>query len=88
MVADPDALLARIDALERERRRAFDDAQREADALFAQYQLSQLLASGGSLADLASAVLLELIRLADAGGGALWSGTADGAGLRSRGPRG
>jgi two-component system phosphate regulon sensor histidine kinase PhoR len=81
VVADPDALLARIDALERERRRAFDDAQREADALFAQYQLSQLLASGGPLADLASAVLLELIRLADAAGGALWSGTADGAGL-------
>ena len=35
--ARPDAagLLARIDALERDRRRAFDDAQREADALFA-----------------------------------------------------
>ena len=41
-------LLARIEALERESRRAFDDAQHEADALFAQYQLSQLVASGGS----------------------------------------
>ena len=40
-------LLARIEALERESRRAFDEAQREADALFAQYQLSQMVASGG-----------------------------------------
>jgi signal transduction histidine kinase len=71
-----DTLLARVDALEQERRRSFDAAQREADALFAQYQLSQLIASGGSLADLASAVLLELIRLADADGGALWIGAA------------
>ncbi len=74
---DQATLLARIDALERERRRAFDDAQREADALFAQYQLSQLVASGGALAELASAVLLELIRLADAAGGALWLGRPD-----------
>ena len=47
-VTDREALLARVDALERERRRAFDEAQREADALFAQYQLSQLIASGGA----------------------------------------
>jgi PAS domain S-box-containing protein len=73
------ALLGRIDALERERRRAFDDAQREADALFAQYQLSQLLASGGPPGELGLAVLLELLRLADAAGGALWIGEgADG----------
>jgi signal transduction histidine kinase len=78
VAADRDALVARIDTLERERRRAFDDAQREADALFAQYQLSQLIASGGQLGDLAAAVLLELIRLADAAGGALWLGRADG----------
>ena len=80
MVADPDVatLRARIAALEAERRRAFEDAQREADALFAQYQLSQLIASGGQLGDLATAVLLELIRLAGAGGGALWLGRADG----------
>ena len=74
---DPQALLARITALEAERRRAFDDAQREADALFAQYQLSQLIASGGALAELASAVLLELLRLAGAAAGALWLGDAD-----------
>lgn len=74
---DPLALQARVAALEAERRRAFDDAQREADALFAQYQLSQLIASGGTLADLASAVLLELVRLAGATGGALWLGDAD-----------
>jgi signal transduction histidine kinase len=71
---DPGALLARIDGLERERRRAFDEAQREADALFAQYQLSQLIASGGTLPDLAGSVLSELLRLADAAGGALWTG--------------
>jgi signal transduction histidine kinase len=70
-------LLARIDALERDRRRAFDDAQREADALFAQYQLSQLIATGGTLPDLAGSVLLELMRLADAAGGALWIGARE-----------
>jgi signal transduction histidine kinase len=73
----PRALLARIDALERDRRRAFDDAQREADALFAQYQLSQLIATGGTLPDLAGSVLLEVMRLADAAGGALWIGGPD-----------
>ncbi|HET9756351.1 MAG TPA: PAS domain-containing sensor histidine kinase [Candidatus Limnocylindrales bacterium] len=67
-------LLARIDALERDRRLAFDDAQREADALFAQYQLSQLIATGGPLPELAGSVLLELMRLADAAGGAIWTG--------------
>ena len=69
---------ARIEALERERRRAFEDAQRQADALFAQYQLSQLIASGGNLPDLAASVLNEVLRLADAAGGALWLGTDDG----------
>ena len=53
-VTDRDALASHESThSERERRRAFDEAQREADALFAQYQLSQLIASGGSLADLA-----------------------------------
>jgi len=74
-------LRARVATLEGERRRSFDEAQREADALFAQYQLSQLIASGGALADLAAAVLLELVRLADAAGGALWVGRPDGPGL-------
>jgi PAS domain S-box-containing protein len=72
MAADRDELLARIAALERERRRSFDEAQREADALFAQYQLSQLIASGGTLDELAAAVLSELVRLAGATAGALW----------------
>jgi PAS domain S-box-containing protein len=71
-------LLARIDVLERERRRTFDEAQREADALFAQYQLSQLIAAGGSLPELAAAVLVELLRLADAAEGALWIGSPEG----------
>lgn len=75
---DHDALTARIEALERERRRSFVEAQREADALFAQYQLSQLIASGGSLGDLGAAVLSELVRLADAAAGALWLGAPGG----------
>ncbi len=74
-------LLARIDELEVESRRAFGDAQREADALFAQYQLSQLVASGGSLASLARSVTLEVVRLAGVDGGALWLGRPDGSGL-------
>jgi PAS domain S-box-containing protein len=69
---DVDQLRQRIRSLEQERRSAFDEAQREADALFAQYQLSQLLASGGSVAELGSTVLLELIRLAAAAGAALY----------------
>jgi len=71
-------LLERVEALEREGRRSFEESQREADALFAQYQLSQLIASGGTLADLASAVLAELVRLAGAAAGALWLGASGG----------
>jgi PAS domain-containing protein len=58
--------------VETERRRVFDDAQREADTMFAQYQLSQLLASGDALEDLARAVLVEIARTSRAGGAALW----------------
>jgi signal transduction histidine kinase len=73
-MTDPstEALLERIADLERQTRRTFEDAQREADAMFAQYQLSQLLASGGGLDDLAAAVLTEIVRLCGASGGALW----------------
>ena len=71
---DPDQLRVRLAALEREYRSAFDQAQREADALFAQYQLSQLVASGGSPAELGRAVVVELVRLAGADGGAIWLG--------------
>lgn len=67
-----DDLRLRIGSLERERRQAFEDAQREADALFAQYQLSQLLASGGTVSELGTAVLHELLRLAGAAGAALY----------------
>src|SRR5919204_3940431 len=66
------ALADRIGALERELRQAFEEAQREADAMFAQYQLSQLLASGGRPADLAMIVLAEIVRLCGAAAGALW----------------
>jgi hypothetical protein len=66
------ALHERIAGLEREVRRAFEEAQREADAMFAQYQLSQLLASGGRPVDLAGAVLAEIVRLCGAAAGALW----------------
>jgi signal transduction histidine kinase len=76
-----DQLRARLAALEREYRSAFDQAQREADALFAQYQLSQLVASGGSPAELGRAVIVELVRLAGANGGAIWLGETGRPGL-------
>jgi len=66
------ALEARVRELETERRRVFEDAQREADAVFAQYQLSQLLAAGGRVDEIAAAVLAEVARAAGAGGAALW----------------
>ena len=71
---DPERLRARVAALERETRRAFEEAQREADTLFAQYQLSQLLASGGNPVQLGAAVVVELVRLAGAAAGAIWLG--------------
>ena len=71
-MSDEDALRARVANLEDERRRAFDEAQREADAMFAQYQLSQLLASGDPLEKLAPAVLAEIARTSGAGAAALW----------------
>jgi signal transduction histidine kinase len=69
-------LRVRIAVLEAQTRRAFADAQRQADALFSQYQLSQILASGGNPADLANAVVIELVRLAAATDGALWLGSS------------
>jgi len=70
---DMDAdLRRRIAELEAERRRVFDEAQREADTMFAQYQLSQLLASGDPLEPLADAVLAEIGRATGAGAAALW----------------
>jgi signal transduction histidine kinase len=78
---EADRLRARVAQLETERRRAFEDAQREADALFAQYQLSQLVASGGTVAQLGAAVLLELVRLAGAAGAALFLQAGSAAGL-------
>jgi PAS domain S-box-containing protein len=74
VAAEVDRLRARLAALEDDHRRAFDQAQREADALFAQYQLSQLLASGGSPAELGSAVVVELVRLSAADAGTIWLG--------------
>jgi hypothetical protein len=62
----------RIASLEHEVRHAFEEAQREADAMFAQYQLSQLVASGGRRADLANIVVTEIVRLCGAATGALW----------------
>jgi signal transduction histidine kinase len=74
-------LQARLAALEADHRRAFDQAQREADALFAQYQLSQLIASGGSPSELGGAVVNELVRLAGADAGVIWLGRSGGPGL-------
>jgi len=67
-------LAARVASLERERRQVFEDAQREADTVFAQYQLSQLLASGDALEPLAAAVLAEIARATGAATSALWLG--------------
>ena len=69
---DRRASVARLAALEADRWRSFDDAQREADTMFAQYQLSQLLASGAGVAELSAAVLDELLRTDEASAGALW----------------
>lgn len=55
-----------------DRRRILEDAQREADTVFAQYQLSQLVALGGSLRSMAASVIGELVRASDAVAGALW----------------
>lgn len=71
----------RIDALERENKRIFEEAQREADAIFAAYQMSQLLAFDAPLAEVATAVVGELMRLAGAATAALWLADADGTGL-------
>ncbi|TAM78160.1 MAG: hypothetical protein EPN50_01675, partial [Chloroflexota bacterium] len=65
-------LAGRVATLEAERRRILREAQQEADTVFAQYQLSQLLASGDSLHDLAEAVLEELTRGTGAAAAALW----------------
>jgi len=69
--SDPE-IEARIASLEAERWRTFEEAQREADTMFARYQLSQLLALGATVAGLADAVLDELIRDSEATSGALW----------------
>jgi PAS domain S-box-containing protein len=79
--AEIDRLRARIAALEDDHRRAFDQAQREADALFAQYQLSQLVAFGSTPAELGRAVVVELVRLAGASAGAIWLGETGRPGL-------
>ena len=68
------ALEARVQDLEIERRRIFEDAQREADAVYAQYQLSQLLAAGGRVDEIAAAVLAEV---APASGAAVQHWPAD-----------
>ncbi len=57
---------------EDELRRTFEESQRQADTVFAQYQLSQLLALGGDLPHLASSVIAELVRASDAIVGAIW----------------
>jgi signal transduction histidine kinase len=71
-VADADLLRARLAHLLEDRQRIFEEAQREADAVFAEYQLSQLLAMGGSAEGMARAVVAELARDANAQRGALW----------------
>jgi PAS domain S-box-containing protein len=67
---------------EAELRRSFDEAQRQADTVFAQYQLSQLLALGGDLALMAGSVIGELVRASDAVAGAVWLASSAQSGLR------
>ena len=67
---------------EAELRRSFEEAQRQADTVFAQYQLSQLLALGGDLALIAGSVIGELVRASDAVAGALWLAAPGEGGLR------
>jgi PAS domain S-box-containing protein len=67
-------LRRRVAQLEGDHRRAFEQAQREADALFAQYQLSQLIATAATPSELSRAVVVELVRLAGAESGALFLG--------------
>jgi len=59
-----------------------EDAQRQADTVFAQYQLSQLVALGGNLPLMAASVIGELVRASDAVIGALWLAAPDGRELR------
>jgi signal transduction histidine kinase len=74
VTAELDRLRRRVGQLELEHRRAFEQAQREADALFAQYQLSQLISTAATPAELSRSVVVELVRLAGAASGALWLG--------------
>jgi len=66
---------------EQDRWRILDDAQLEADTMFAQYQMSQLLASGDHLGTIVDAVLEELLRSTDARIAALWLAEPGGADL-------
>ncbi|HEY7523977.1 MAG TPA: ATP-binding protein [Candidatus Limnocylindrales bacterium] len=68
----------RIAELESELARVNEEARRETDAMFAQYQLSQLLASGGTPAELARALAAEVMRLCDALSVSVWLAEADG----------
>jgi signal transduction histidine kinase len=67
---------------ESELRRTFEEAQRQADTVFAQYQLSQLLALGADLPHMAASVIGELARASDAVAGALWLAAPGERGLR------
>lgn len=62
---------------EAEVRTSLDEAQRQADTVFAQYQLSQLLALGDDPALMAGSVIGELVRATDAEAGAIWLATPD-----------
>lgn len=70
---NPNRLAARITLLEAENERIFREAQLAADTMFAQYQLSQIVASHETPHALAEAVLDELIHVCGARGGAVWT---------------
>jgi len=78
----------RVAYLERENRRISREAQGEADEMFAQYQLSQLLASGGNPAELARSVATELVRLSGAATVGVWLASPHSGELRLSGHAG
>ncbi len=61
-----------VDRLLAENERIFHEAQHAADTVFANYQLSQILASHDAIGPLAGAILDELTHLCGADAGAIW----------------
>lgn len=72
MTSDDPGATPDVDRLLAENERIFHEAQHAADTVFANYQLSQILASHDAIGPLAGAILDELIHLCGADTGAIW----------------